>query len=35
MAVELPKVSYTGKIKAIPIGDPSKGLLVGGDEAFP
>jgi len=35
MAVELPKVSYTGKIKAIPIGDPSKGLLVGGDEAYP
>jgi len=35
MAVELPKVSYTGKIKAIPIGDPSKGVLVGGDEAYP
>lgn len=35
MAVELPKVSYTGKIKAIPIGDPSKGFRVGGDEAYP
>jgi acetyl-CoA decarbonylase/synthase complex subunit delta len=35
MAVELPKVSYTGTIKAIPIGDPSKGILVGGDEAYP
>ncbi len=35
MAVEIPKVSYTGKIKTIPIGDPSKGILVGGDEAYP
>ncbi len=35
MAVEIPKVSYTGKIKSIPIGDPSKNLSVGGDEAYP
>jgi acetyl-CoA decarbonylase/synthase, CODH/ACS complex subunit delta len=35
MAVEIPKVSYTGKIKKIPIGSPSKGLFVGGDEAYP
>ncbi len=35
MAVEIPKVSYTGKIKSIPIGDPGKNLTVGGDEAYP
>ena len=35
MAVEIPKVSYTGKIKAIPLGNPSKSLMVGGDEAYP
>jgi acetyl-CoA decarbonylase/synthase complex subunit delta len=35
MAVEIPKVSYTGKIKAIPIGNPAKKILVGGDEAYP
>ncbi len=35
MAVEIPKVSYTGKIKAIPVGDPAKNLMVGGDEAYP
>ena len=35
MAVEVPKVSYTGKIKAIPLGDPAKNLSAGGDEAYP
>jgi len=35
MAVEVPKVSYTGKIKAIPLGDPAKNLFAGGDEAYP
>ena len=35
MPVEIPKVSYTGKIKAIPLGDPAKNLTVGGDEAYP
>lgn len=35
MGVEIPKVSYTGKIKPVPVGDPAKGLNVGGDEAYP
>jgi len=35
MAVEVPKVSYTGKIRAIPLGDPAKNLFAGGDEAYP
>lgn len=35
MAVEIPKISYTGKIKAIPLGDPAKSVIVGGDEAYP
>jgi len=35
MPVEVPKVSYTGKIKEIPLGDPAKKLSVGGDEAYP
>ncbi len=35
MAVELPKASYTGQIKEIPIGDPAKNLKVGGDGAYP
>ncbi len=35
MAIDIPKVSYTGKIRAIPVGDPRKGIRVGGDEAYP
>lgn len=35
MAVEIPKISYTGKIRAIPLGDPAKNVIVGGDEAYP
>jgi len=35
MPVEIPKVSYTGRLKAIPVGDPAKNLLVGGDTAYP
>jgi acetyl-CoA decarbonylase/synthase complex subunit delta len=35
MAVEIPRVSYTGKIKAIPVGNPARKVLVGGDEAYP
>jgi len=35
MVVEVPKVSYTGKIRAIPLGDPAKKLFVGGDGAYP
>jgi len=35
MAVEVPKVSYTGKIRSIPLGDPAKKLSAGGDEAYP
>jgi len=34
MAVEVPKISYSGKIKAIPLGDPAKNLMAGGDEAY-
>jgi acetyl-CoA decarbonylase/synthase complex subunit delta len=35
MAVEVPKVSYTGKIRAIPLGDPAKNLSAGGENAYP
>jgi len=35
MAVEVPKVSFTGKIRAVPLGDPAKNLLAGGDGAYP
>lgn len=35
MAVEIPRISYTGKIKGIPLGDPAKNVIVGGDEAYP
>ena len=35
MAVDIPKVAYTGKIKGIPVGDPAKNIFVGGDEAYP
>jgi len=34
MAVEVPKVSYTGKIRAIPLGDPAKNLSAGGENAY-
>jgi acetyl-CoA decarbonylase/synthase complex subunit delta len=35
MAVEIPRISYTGKIKAIKVGDPGKNVFVGGDEGYP
>jgi acetyl-CoA decarbonylase/synthase complex subunit delta len=35
MAIDIPKVNYTGKIKAVPVGDPQKKIFVGGDEAYP
>jgi acetyl-CoA decarbonylase/synthase, CODH/ACS complex subunit delta len=35
MSVEIPKLSYTGRIKTIQVGDPARNLAVGGDEAYP
>ncbi len=34
MAVEVPKISYTGKIKTVPLGDPAKNLTAGGENAY-
>ena len=35
MAVEIPKINYSGKIRSIPVGAPEKGVTVGGDTAYP
>jgi acetyl-CoA decarbonylase/synthase complex subunit delta len=35
MAVEIPKIAYTGKIKGVTLGKGSKAVTVGGETAYP
>jgi len=35
MAVEIPKTSYSGKIKEITLGKGAKALTVGGETSYP
>jgi CO dehydrogenase/acetyl-CoA synthase delta subunit len=35
VAVDIPKISYTGKIKEVTIGLGEKALTVGGEEIYP
>jgi len=35
MAVEIPKINYSGKIRSIPVGSQEKGVVIGGEAAYP